>query len=461
MSPETEITKTILGIPRKEIELFWLDLGIAVESILAHKLKSFLTALGIVFGVAAVVAMLAIGNGARQEILDQMKMVGVNNIIVVPKDKNQNNETETAKGVSKNSPGLTLNDVRSIREVIPNITHVCPQITVETYAMAQGKQFPVKLTGTDHVYFDLFGMEAVLGSFFSRNHQEQNLSVCVISEGLSRKLFRGNSPIGKTIKSRNEWFTIIGVYKEVATKSELGDMGIETSSSLVYIPVETMLLRVVNRASVTQAQIKEASQSKGDDDEGSISKSSEKKNANQLDKIIVSVSDSKYLDKVRSLMDRLLYRRHNQVVDYEIIIPELLLKQQQRTRDIFNLVLGAIAGISLLVGGIGIMNIMLASVMERVKEIGIRMAVGARKRDIVFQFISEASLISLTGGFVGVVLGFVGASLVTQFAEIKTVVTLSSVLISFAISVAIGIAFGYLPAKRAAGQDPIVSLRSE
>ncbi len=461
MSDNYQSDRKILGIPRKEIELFWLDLGIAVESILAHKLKSFLTALGIVFGVAAVVAMLAIGNGARQEILDQMKMVGVNNIIVVPKDNTPNQVTKSSKTISKNSPGLTLSDVKSINEVIPNLAHVCPQIIVETYVIAQGKQFPVKLTGTDHVYFDLFGMEAVQGTFFSQNHQTKNLSVCVISEGLSRKLFRGVCPIGKTIKSRNEWFTVIGVYKEVATKSELGNMGIETSSSIVYIPAETMLLRVVNRGNVTQARIKEATEGGGDDDENPVPDATEQKNIHQLDKIIVSVNDSKYLDNVRSLLDRLLYRRHNQVVDYEIIIPELLLKQQQRTRDIFNLVLGAIAGISLLVGGIGIMNIMLASVMERVKEIGIRMAVGARKRDIVFQFISEASLISLTGGFAGVVLGFIGASLVTQLAEIKTVVTLSSVLISFAISVAIGIAFGYLPAKRAAGQDPIVSLRSE
>jgi putative ABC transport system permease protein len=326
--------------------------------------------------------------------------------------------------------------------------------------MAEGRQIPVKLTGTDFVYFDLFGVEIAEGSFFNERHQNNNLSVCVISEGLGKKLFKGNSPIGMQIKSRNEWFHIMGTYKEVATKSDLEDMGVETSSSVVYIPVETMLLRIVNRSSVTQEQIKAAAE-KRDDDRETTSTEIAQINTNQLDKIILSVSDSKYLDNVRNLLDRILFRRHNQVADYEIIVPELLLKQQQRTRDIFNLVLGAIAGISLLVGGIGIMNIMLANVMERVKEIGIRMAVGARKRDIVLQFISEASLISLFGGFIGVILGFVGAGLVTKFADIKTVVTTSSVIISFAISVGVGIAFGYLPAKRAAEQDPIVSLRSE
>ena len=444
-------------VNKKEIELFWLDLGIAVESILAHKLKSILTALGIVFGVAAVVAMLAIGNGAQQEILDQMKLVGVNNIIVVPKNTPQNGNSENANP-SKASPGLSLDDVRSIRQVIPNIKHICPQVTVETYAMANGRQFSVKLIGTDQVYFDLFGVKIIQGTFFSQKHQETTRSVCVISESLSRKLFRGNSPITQVIKSKNEWFTIIGVYQEVATKSELSDMGIETSSSLIYIPIETMLLRIANRGNVTQSQIKKAAEKK-DPKEGDPEPI--EKNINQLDKIVISLNESKHLNNVKQVLDKMLYRNHNQIVDFEIIIPELLLKQQQRTRDIFNLVLGAIAGISLLVGGIGIMNIMLASVMERVKEIGIRMAVGARKRDIIIQFIAEASLISLTGGFVGVILGLVSAAMVTRFAEIKTVVTMSSVLISFAISVAIGIIFGYLPAKRAAGQDPIISLRSE
>ncbi|MDD2563371.1 MAG: ABC transporter permease [Salinivirgaceae bacterium] len=442
---------------KKEIELFWLDLGIAVESILAHKLKSILTALGIVFGVAAVVAMLAIGNGAQQEILDQMKLVGVNNIIVIPKYASQNGIGEN-DNPSKSSPGLSLDDVRSIQQVIPNIKHICPQVTMETYAMANGKQFSVKLIGTDHVYFDLFGVELILGTFFSQKHQETTRSVCVISESLSRKLFQDISPINQIIKSKNEWFTIIGVYKEVATKSELSEMGIETSSSLVYIPIETMLLRIANRGNVTQSQIKKAAEKPDSQKE---EPEPTEKNIHQLDKIVVSLNESKHLNSVKQVLDKILYRNHHQTVDFEIIIPELLLKQQQRTRDIFNLVLGAIAGISLLVGGIGIMNIMLASVMERVKEIGIRMAVGARKRDIIIQFIAEASLISLTGGFVGVILGLISAAMVTRFAEIKTVVTMSSVLISFAISVAIGIIFGYLPAKRAAGQDPIISLRSE
>ena len=457
-------TKTnTFRLSKKEVNLFMFNLSIAVESILAHKFKSFLTALGIVFGVAAVVAMMAIGNGARQEILDQIKMVGVNNIIIVPKEAGMSIEQTGDAAIRKSSPGLTLDDVRSIREVVPNISRVCAQTTVETSAMAKGRQLPVKLTGTDYSYFELFNIRLSDGTFFGQKHQSANLPVCVIGEGLNRKLFRGEPSIGKQIKCNNEWFTVIGIYKEFEVKSELGDMGIETGSSIVYIPVETMLLRIINRSSITAAQIKSvtATQNRRSANQDDVPANASTTNTNQLDKIIVSVTDSKYLGNVRSLLDRMLYRRHNQLADYEIIIPELLLKQQQRTGEIFNLVLGAIAGISLLVGGIGIMNIMLASVMERIKEIGIRMAVGARRRDIVVQFIAEASFISLIGGFAGAMLGFTSAEMVTRFADIKTIVTLSSITVSFGISVAVGIIFGYLPAKRAAEQDPIVSLRME
>lgn len=450
--------KCLWEISNKEIKLILLDIGIAIESIMAHKVKSFLTALGIVFGVAAVIAMLAIGNGAQQEILEQMKMVGVNNIIVIPKTAEQDKNNDKNIQTRDNSPGLTLKDVNSIKEVIPNLSNVCAQTTVETYAMANGRQVHVKLTGTDHSYFNMFGVEKAEGNFFGQQHQKKIASVCVISQTLGKKLFKGHSPIGQQIKSRNEWFTIVGTYKTIPTQPELETLGVETSSSVLYVPIETMLLRVINRGSLTQEQIRRVS---GGNTYESTKAEEIQQNINQLDKIVVSITDSRYLDNIRNLLDRLLYRRHNKVADYEIVVPELLLKQQQRTRDIFNLVLGSIAGISLLVGGIGIMNIMLAGVMERVKEIGIRMAVGARKRDIKIQFIAEASLISLFGGFAGIVLGIVGASLVTKLADIKTVVTMSSLVVSFVISVGVGIIFGYLPAKHASGKDPIVSLRNE
>jgi putative ABC transport system permease protein len=184
-------------------------------------------------------------------------------------------------------------------------------------------------------------------------------------------------------------------------------------------------------------------------------------NYHQLDRIIVQVNDSKELNSSTELLSRLLLRRHEEVKDYEITVPELLLKQEQRTKDIFNIVLGAIASISLLVGGIGIMNIMFASVMERIKEIGTRLAIGAKKKDIVVQFLAEAVLISVTGGLIGVIIGIVASLLITRFADILTIVTPMSVVISFVVSASVGVIFGYSPAKRASERDPIESLRYE
>ena len=184
-------------------------------------------------------------------------------------------------------------------------------------------------------------------------------------------------------------------------------------------------------------------------------------NYHQLDRIIVQVNDSKELDPSTRFLSNMLLRRHQEVQDFEITVPELLLKQEQRTKDIFNIVLGAIASISLLVGGIGIMNIMFATVMERIKEIGTRLAIGARKMDIVVQFLSEAVLISVTGGIIGVILGLVASRLIMELAGILTIVSPFSVIIAFAVSASIGIIFGYTPAKRASEKDPIESLRYE
>jgi putative ABC transport system permease protein len=184
-------------------------------------------------------------------------------------------------------------------------------------------------------------------------------------------------------------------------------------------------------------------------------------NYHQLDRIIIQVFESQQLSSTAEVLSRMMHRRHMQVKDYEITIPELLLKQEQRTKDIFNIVLGAIASIALIVGGIGIMNIMFASVMERIKEIGTRMAIGAKKSDIVVQFLSEAVLISITGGLIGVIFGIILAEVIERIFDIRTIVTLSSVLIAFIVSASVGIIFGYSPAKRASEKDPIESLRYE
>ncbi|MFT6966767.1 MAG: putative ABC transport system permease protein, partial [Marivirga sp.] len=228
----------------------------------------------------------------------------------------------------------------------------------------------------------------------------------------------------------------------------------------IYTPVQTVLVNYKNRAAITGAQIQRANKGNNNGEQAATVNTTGA-NYHQLDKLTVQVGDSKKLSETAEIISRMLRRRHYSVVDFEVTVPELLLKQQQRTNDIFNLVLGAIAGISLLVGGIGIMNIMLASVMERIKEIGLRLSLGAKKSDVVNQFLFEAVMISISGGVIGVILGVVFAYLVASFAEIPTIISGISIVISFGVAATVGLIFGIAPARKAANQDPITSLRHE
>lgn len=446
---------------------YFHDIVIALESILANKLRSLLTALGIIFGVAAVISMLAIGRGAQQEILEQIKMVGVNNImispIVTPKSSSGDSESGENKQKSKFSPGLTLKDVEAIREVLPTLKTISPEIALNSYVIQGGKRAPAKLLGVSRDYFNIFNLKLEHGTMFSDYHEENGIQVCVIGANIAQTFFSTENPVGKYIKFDKVWLRVIGVLERNNVKvTGFENTGVNVMNDNIYIPVKTMLLRFQNRALVTTRQVNSSvsfrsyfvsySTNPGQNTES---------NYHQLDRIIVQVNDSKELDPSTRFLSNMLLRRHQEVQDFEITVPELLLKQEQRTKDIFNIVLGAIASISLLVGGIGIMNIMFATVMERIKEIGTRLAIGARKMDIVVQFLSEAVLISVTGGIIGVILGLVASRLIMELAGILTIVSPFSVIIAFAVSASIGIIFGYTPAKRASEKDPIESLRYE
>jgi putative ABC transport system permease protein len=435
------------------------NLNSAIEAVFANKFRSILTALGIIFGVAAVIAMMAIGNGAQQEILEQIKMVGVNNIVITPiieKDENAgaaNAESENG-GTNKKKyiPGLTLQDAESLQQVIPGIGLVSPEVVYNTFAVKSGTRSQVKFSGVMPAFFEVFSLDLMQGEMFSHYQVENGQPVCIIGPEVRAKFFSKESPLGKRLKCGDVWLEVIGVLKSrEVTQNATKELGVSEFNNTVFVPVKTILMRYRDRSLITQAMLMNA----GDD------QANKSENQNQLDKIILQVSDSEKMTATAAVVKRILKRRHAGEENFEIKIPELLLRQEQRTKDIFNIVLGAIASISLIVGGIGIMNIMLASVMERIREIGVRMAMGARRTDIIFQFIAEATLISITGGFIGVILGVILAKVIMQITGILTIISMLSIVVSFGVSATVGIVFGLMPARKASRQDPVTSLRHD
>lgn len=442
------------------------DIEIAVESILGNKLKSMLTALGIIFGVAAVISMLAIGNGAQQEILEQIKLVGVNNVVITPIEdltSNQNGNGQNGeKQKNKFSPGLTIDDVEAIQRIIPSVKRITPEIQVNSFVIQNGRRVPAKVIGVYNDYFELYNLEMSKGLIFSEDQMDRGLPVCVIGANIASKVFNKEDPLNKYIKFGHVWLKVVGVLSKTnVSVTAAENAGVNVVNDNVFIPAKTMLMRYENRALVNAKSFSSGRMGRFFFSFSNSESSGDRGNYHQLDKIVVQVEETEQLQPTTELLSRMMHRRHLTVKDYEITVPELLLKQQQRTKDIFNIVLGAIASISLVVGGIGIMNIMFATVMERIKEIGIRLALGAKKADIIAQFLSEAILISVTGGLIGVILGIVLSKLITRFADILTIVSPISVLIAFGVSAAVGVIFGFSPAKRAAEKDPIESLRYE
>ncbi len=448
--------------------------NMALDAVFANKFRSMLTALGIIFGVAAVISMMAIGRGAQKEILDQMKLVGVNNIVIMPVNKGDKKKQESQssdnsnssssngkKAAEKFSPGLSLRDAEAIRQILPTVARVSPEVGYDAPAACGDKSIDSRLIGVTNDFFGIFNLEMEKGSAFSALDQEKGQAVCILGAGVAARLFTDSDPIGQTVKVGGVWLTVVGVIKGMSVNSNATEnLGINDYNAQVFTPLSTVFLRIKDRSLITKANI-----SGGGFDGGDFfvmtSDDNSKAQYNQLDKIVVQVKESEALAATADVIKRMLLRKHASVEDFDVKVPELLLKQEQRTKDIFNIVLGAIASISLLVGGIGIMNIMLASVMERIREIGVRLAIGARRKDIILQFLTEATLISLSGGFAGIVLGIVLAKLITQFADILTIISPLSILISFGVSAAVGISFGYMPARKAAEQDPVTSLRHE
>ena len=449
------------------IEKFFTNIEEAVRVIIANKVRTLLTALGIIFGVAAVITMLAIGKGAEKEILDQLKLVGVNNIVITPimdeiKDGEENKEEGPSNDTKSFSKGLDLLDSESIIKYIPSVKAISPEVLLDTYTILKGKQNPVKLIGVATSFFETSNIKIETGRNFSEKQLTNALPVCIIGKKVAQKLFTGETPMGKYVKVKDVWLKVVGIIEEkIISEKAQENLAIRDLNRDIYVPIKTFLVRFKDR------KIMSINKAGGGGFFFSSGGNSGPKNRiprgnyHQIDKLTVQVNDSEELKATANIISRMLKRKHNGQLDFEIKIPVNELKQQQRTKQVFNIVLSLIAAISLLIGGIGIMNIMLASVLERTKEIGIMRAIGATKQDIILQFLSESILISLGGGIIGVILGIAGAVFLEKTTDIQTILSIDSILLSFFVSTLIGLVFGITPAKAAANKNPIEAMRHE
>lgn len=439
----------------------------ALRVIYTNKIRTFLTALGIIFGVAAVISMLAIGNGAEKEILAQLELVGVNNIVITPiPDEEEEGSVEEEDGSNETTrftKGLDILDVRSIQRNVPSVSKISPEIVLETYVTSKGKQNSIKLVGVTKEFFSVSNIDIETGKNFSQAQIDNALPVCIIGKKIEKKLFTGESAVGKKIKVKDVWLQVVGVIEEklISDKAQ-ENLGIRNLNLDVYIPIKTFLVRYKDRKIIVD---------KVPDDQGGViffggnnngpKKRIPRGNYHQIDKLTIQVKNSEKLNATADVVGRMLKRKHNGVVDFEISIPIQQLKQQQKTKQIFNVVLSIIAGISLLIGGIGIMNIMLASVLERTKEIGIIRAIGATQQDVILQFLSESVLISIGGGIIGIFLGILSSYIIEAATGIETILSISSIALSFVVATAIGLIFGIAPARSAASKSPIEAIRYE
>jgi len=404
--------------------------------------------LGIIFGVGSVISMLSIGEGAKAETLEQIELLGSNNIIIKSLEI-EIGENETTSF----TPGLSLNDLTAIKKICPFIHSLTPQRETFEKVIYKSNILEANIIGTTTNYPNTFNSRLSEGKFFNNEQMKRYSNVCVIGADIKSQLFKYKNPVGDKIKIGDLWFTIIGAF--FSKKSITGNSATTSFRNFnqdIYIPISTMSYKM--NKYIDPSKRKRTSWR----DRGKIADAIDRKS---IDQLAVKITDDDKMLEAAHLINRILTRRHYEVKDYEIIIPEEIMEQKQKTQAIFNIVMGAIAGISLLVGGIGIMNIMLANIMERTREIGIRRAVGATSQDVLKQFIFEALTISFIGGILGIITGYILTYLISSYADWRTIITPSSILLAFIVSVLVGFIFGSYPAKKAAEKDPIESLRYE
>ena len=403
----------------------------AIESLKAHRLRSALAMLGIIFGVGAVIAMLSIGAGAERQALALIDTMGIRNVIVRAKDPRRDNELQELR---KKSLGLAPRDAEAIAGAVPGVETVVQKIVIEPYEVhAIAGRSKAQVFGVSSQLALIVPLALAEGRFLDASDEQTFAQVCVIGDDVRRDLFAFGPALGQPVKVNEHWLMVVGVLAARATAGrEIEGMRAADTANVIFVPVTT----TARKFSTPPAK-------------------------SPLDELVVQMKQGASVQEAAAAMDALLDRLHGGSGDYALLVPEALLEQSRRTQRIFDIVMGCIAGISLLVGGIGIMNIMLATVLERTREIGIRRALGARQRDIRKQFLVEAFSISAAGGLLGIGMGVAIAKGVAYSAWWQTVVTLFSIALAAGVSLAVGLASGLYPAMRAARLDPIDALRYE
>lgn len=419
-------------------------LRLALKSLWAHRLRSLLTVLGIVFGVCSVIAMLAIGEGASFEAQEQIKNLGSQNVIlrsVKPPEEQKVSQQGSQSFVLQY--GLTYTDLQRIKSTIPGVRILVPSRIMREYVWNVTRRVDCEIHGTVPWYPEMRHHRVAEGRFFNDLDMAGNTSVCVLGAEMVDALFPLDSPLGRDVRIGGSYYRVIGVMEPKTPTAESEETRSLTPGTAyqMFIPLQTAKMRYGEILAKQRTGSFEAERV-------------------QLHEVTVQVDARQGVIPVADAIKQLL-TRHHQKRDYDVIVPLELLRRAERTKQIFNVVLGSIAAISLLVGGIGIMNIMLATVTERTREIGIRRAMGARRQDIITQFLVESVLLSGLGGLFGVVLGILVPLLVTWFAGMKTIITFWSPVLAFSISALVGVLFGLYPAVRAAEMDPVEALRHE
>src|SRR5437867_5580869 len=412
----------------------WIpDLRLGLQNLLLHRLRSLLTMLGMIFGVAAVVSMLSIGAGARQKVMALIEQMGVRNLIVEAKETT---EWQAHQKIRKISPGLTLQDFRIIRDDVGDILASTPRKRFSpSKTIPKSQQDSPLVYGVNPQYAEVSGLHLIQGRFFSQEEESRADAVCILGTAAKSSLFGAANPIDQYVKLNEQWFRVIGVASpQLSSKSEIAGVPTQDLNNIVYMPLNAAILRLEDNYSMFR---------------------------DEIDGIYLHLRENVEVPHVAQVVRAILDSTHHAAGDFSVIVPSELLAEQKRTERLFNAVMVAIASISLLVGGIGIMNIMLASILERTREIGVRRAVGARQFDIIRQFVVEATMISFVGGSFGIVFGFMMSRLIAWLAGWSTIVTISSIVLAFVVSITVGLIFAIYPAMNAARVAPVEAIHCE